>query len=127
MEHAMTTTRPLTVGDVAGLVRAKNAGPFWLTLDIFCDTDAAYEMVAGGDAISPESIGARYNASPDDVRIFRIPELRAVKVSLPRPVTQGNVFDRDMHAGQQHVPLLTLPLGAATQLLGFDNLRGSSD
>jgi hypothetical protein len=41
-----------------------------------------------------------------------MPELRVVKVSFPRPVTQGSPFDRDMHAGQQHVPMLGLALGA---------------
>jgi hypothetical protein len=101
-----------TVGDVAVLVRAKNAGPFWLTIDIFCDTDAAYDAIARSDNVTAESIGALYRVSPAGVRIFRIPELRAIKVSFPRPVTQGSPFDRDMHAGQQHVPMLGLPLGA---------------
>jgi hypothetical protein len=103
---------PHTVGDVATLVRAKNAGPFWLTLDVFCDTDAGYERVAQSEAVTPESIGGLYGVPADQVRIFRIPELRVVKVSFPRAVTQGSPFDRDMHAGQQHVPLLGLALGA---------------
>jgi hypothetical protein len=33
-----------------------------------------------------------------------------VKISFPRPTTQGGVEDRDMHAGQQHVPLAELAL-----------------
>jgi hypothetical protein len=105
---------PRTVGDVATLVRSKNAGPFWLTIDIFCATDAAYDAVASGETITAESIGALYRVPVDGVRIFRIPELRAIKVSFPRPVTQGSPLDRDMHAGQQHVPLLGLALVAAT-------------
>jgi hypothetical protein len=28
-----------------------------------------------------------------------------VKVSFPRPIVQGSLRDRDMHAGQHHVPL----------------------
>jgi hypothetical protein len=103
-----------TVGDVASLVRSKNAGPFWLTIDIFCDTYADYDLIAGSENISPQVIGALYGVSPEGVKIFRIPELRVVKVSFPRPVTQGGAFDRDMHAGQQHVPMLGLPLVAAT-------------
>jgi hypothetical protein len=31
-------------------------------------------------------------------------------VSFPRPAPQGGVQDRDMHAGQQHVPLAQLAL-----------------
>jgi hypothetical protein len=102
-----------TVGQVASLVRSKNAGPFWLTIDVFCDTDATYDAIARIGTITPASVAALYRVPVDEVRIFRIPELRVVKVSFPRPVPQGSPFDRDMHAGQQHVPMLALPLAAA--------------
>ena len=52
----MTTPPVRTIGDLASLVRSKNAGPFWLTLDIFCDTDAAYTAVAAPEVITPERI-----------------------------------------------------------------------
>jgi hypothetical protein len=29
-------------------------------------------------------------------------------VSFPRPVVQGSLHDRDMHAGQHHVPLASV-------------------
>jgi hypothetical protein len=99
-----------TVGDLATLVRSKNAGPFWLTLDIFCDTDTAYNRIAAPDVITPQHIADIYDTDPDSVRIFRLPQLRVVKVSFPRPTIQGAVADRDMHAGQQHIPLSLLPL-----------------
>ncbi|MCP5034875.1 MAG: DUF4387 domain-containing protein, partial [Actinomycetia bacterium] len=41
-----------TIGDIAQLVRAKNAGPFWLTLDVFCDTDDSYRLLAAEDVIT---------------------------------------------------------------------------
>jgi hypothetical protein len=107
-EAVMTTT----VGDIAALVRSKNAGPFWLTLDVFCDTDRAYDAVAAPGVITAERIADIYGADPDSVRIFRLPDLRVVKVSLPRPTIQGSIADRDMHAGQQHVPLARLALKA---------------
>jgi hypothetical protein len=40
--------------------------------------------------------------------MFRIPSLNVVKISFPRPVSQGSLRDRDMHAGQHHVPLAML-------------------
>lgn len=101
-----------TIGEVAHLVRSKNAGPFWQTLDVFLDDDAAYEAVAGAAAIDPEVIGATYRVDPATVRIFRLPSIRVVKISFPRRATQGGVADRDMHAGQQHVPLARLRLDA---------------
>jgi hypothetical protein len=39
------------------------------------------------------------------VRLFRLSNIRVIKVSFPRPVVQGGFTDRDMHSGQQHIPL----------------------
>jgi hypothetical protein len=101
---------PRTIGDVADLVRSKNAGPFWLTLDIFCNSDDDYDSIAHPGVITADRIAGLYRVAPDTVRIFRLPALRVIKVSFPRPTVQGGIHDRDMHAGQQHVPLLGLPL-----------------
>src|ERR1700674_5173453 len=104
----MNTIR--TIGDVASLVRSKNAGPFWQTLDIFCDTDDDYREVAAPGAVAVETIARLYHVDASTVRIYRMPTLRAVKISFPRPTAQGGIHDRDLHAGQQHVPLLSLQL-----------------
>ena len=104
----MTTDHARTVGELATLVRSKNAGPFWLTLEIFCNSIAEYNEVAAPDVITPQRIADVYSTDPDSVRIFRLPELRVIKISFPRPTVQGAIADRDMHAGQQHVPLARL-------------------
>lgn len=104
------TGQPTTVGDVADLVRSKNAGPFWQTLDVFLPDDDAYRAVAEAPGLHAEAIGRAYRVDPATIHIFRLPAIRVVKVSFPRPVAQGGVHDRDMHAGQQHVPLALLPL-----------------
>ena len=101
--------RPV-VGDVAELVRSKNAGPFWQTFDIFCADDAAYATLAADDVITPERIGTTYQVDPAVVKVFRLPNIRVIKVSVPRPVSSGSALDRDVHAGQQHVPLMLLPV-----------------
>ena len=99
-----------TVRDVAELVRSKNAGPFWQTLDVFLPDDDAYRLVAESPNLSEDVIARLYRVAAEDVRIFRLPSIRVVKVSFPRPTAQGGVEDRDMHAGQQHVPLAELAL-----------------
>jgi hypothetical protein len=104
----MKTTR--TIGDVASIVRSKNAGPFWQTLDIFCDTDDDYNEVAEAGVLGAETIARLYGVDANTVRVFLMPALRAVKISFPRPTVQGGIHDRDVHAGQQHVPLLALEL-----------------
>ena len=99
-----------SIGDVAELVRSKNAGPFWQTLDVFLPDDEAYRLVAASPNLREDVIARLYRVAVEDVRIFRLPALRAVKISFPRPTAQGGVEDRDMHAGQQHVPLAELAL-----------------
>lgn len=105
---AGATTR--TIGDVAELVRSKNAGPFWQTLDVFCDTDDAYALLADHAVITPRRVAALYRVDAASVRIFRLPNIRVIKVSFPRRVPSGAVGDRDIHAGQQHVLLAGLPV-----------------
>lgn len=106
----MSDTTGDTIGDVAELVRSKNAGPFWQTLDIFLPDDETYERVAGSPSLDEGVIASVYRTPIDTVTIYRLPSIRVVKISFPRPVTQGGVADRDMHAGQQHVPLAQLRL-----------------
>lgn len=99
-----------TIGSVAELVRSKNAGPFWQTLDVFLPDDETYRLVADSPSIGEDVIARLYRVDADEVRIFRLPSIRVVKISFPRPTPQGGVDDRDMHAGQQHVPLAELAL-----------------
>lgn len=99
-----------TIGQVAELVRSKNAGPFWQTLDVFLTDDESYRLVAESPSIDEDVIARLYRVAADDVRIFRLPSIRVVKISFPRPTPQGGVEDRDMHAGQQHVPIAELLL-----------------
>lgn len=102
------TTRPLD--EVADLVRAKNAGPFWLTLDVFLPTDEAFQRVLASDVVDPQVVGPLYGAPAESVRVFPQPALKVVKISFPRPEVQGSFADRDMHSGQQHVLLAALPV-----------------
>lgn len=110
MPQQPTTGGGRTVGELAELVRSKNAGPFWQTLDVFLPDDASYRVVAEAAALDAQAVGRLYQVDPATVSIYRLPSIRVVKISFPRPVAQGGVQDRDMHAGQQHVPLAQLVL-----------------
>ncbi|MFE2941865.1 DUF4387 domain-containing protein [Streptomyces sp. NPDC059255] len=101
-------TEPRTLGGLARYIRSKNAGPFWVTVDIFFDDDTAYDAVAASGVINPDMIAALYGVRPEQVKIFFIADLRAIKVSYPRTTPQGSVGDRDMHAAQQFIPLRTI-------------------
>lgn len=102
--------RPATVADLALEVRSKNAGPFWVTMEVFLRDSAGYAVVADPGFLNAETVARLYAVAAGTVQIFRIPALNVVKISFPRPVVQGGLYDRDIHAGQHHVPLALLPL-----------------
>ncbi|MFD6447355.1 DUF4387 domain-containing protein [Promicromonospora sp. NPDC060204] len=108
---------PVTIADLAHEVRSKNAGPFWVTMELFMRDAAGYRVVADEEFVNEDVVAGLYGVEASTVRIFRIPSLDVVKISFPRPVSQGSLRDRDVHAGQHHVPLalLRVPEGAAAR------------
>lgn len=78
-------------------IRSKNAGPFWLTVDIFCDDAATYQRLCRDARLSHPSIGQLLRTDADRIKTFQIAALNVIKISLPRPVVQGALDDRDMH------------------------------
>lgn len=83
------------VSAIAEKVRSKNAGPFWVTVDIFCGHRDAFERVSKG--LRTETVAGRFGVQTQLVKRFDIESLNVVKVSVPRPSVQGTVSDRDMH------------------------------
>ena len=101
-----------TLGEVATIVRSKNAGPFWVTVDVFAGSDADYRDVCDSPLTDAACIAAVYGVDEGSVEVHRVDALRAVKISFPRPLPQGSLGDTDQHAGQQYVALLDLPVGS---------------
>lgn len=99
---------PETLADLAIEVRSKNAGPFWVTMELFLRDADGYRIAADESFLDEGVIARLYRVDAATVRMFRIPSLNVVKISFPRPVPQGSLRDRDVHAGQHHVPLARL-------------------
>ncbi len=95
---------PVELGRIAR-IRSKNAGPFWMTIDLFC-TEESYGRV---QAIATETYAERLDAP--ELRRFDLPDLHVVKLSLPRPEVQGSLRDRDMHGAAMAQVLTGLPVG----------------
>jgi len=92
--------------DVAQYVRSKAAGPFWVTVDIFCGDAETFERVRKAPSLSGSAVAALYGVSDNAVKVFEVPTLNVVKISFPRREPQGSAHDADSHAGQFFVPLL---------------------
>jgi Domain of unknown function (DUF4387) len=98
------------LGEVCRYVRSKNAGPFWVTIDLFFDGPETYNLHADDPAIGRDAIAELYGVDVENVRRFKVPSLNVVKLSFPRRQPQGGVVERDMHSGQQYVPLMQIVL-----------------
>ena len=89
-------------------VRSKNAGPFWVTIDIFCGTEQAFKFISS--QLTNEQVSALMKQPVSQLKRFEIPSLNVIKFSLPRPITQGHFKDRDMHGAQWAVLLQEFPI-----------------
>jgi hypothetical protein len=98
------------LGELARLIRSKNAGPFELTFDIMFDDQVTFQRVKKSNALSREVIGAIYRVPLEDVKFFVVPAALAFKASIPRPRFQGDLLDSDGHGGQQYAPLIDIEI-----------------
>jgi hypothetical protein len=98
------------LAELARLIRSKNAGPFELTFDIMFDEREIYERVKRSGAISRETVAACYGLAPERVKFFYCDHALAIKASIPRPATQGDLLDSDGHGGQQYAPLMAIEI-----------------
>lgn len=99
-----------TIKQVCRHVRSKNAGPFWVTIDLFFDGADNYRRYADSPVLAPALIQRLYGADPRLVRKYPVPKLHMVKISYARTNVQGGEVERDMHCGQQYVRLLNIEL-----------------
>lgn len=99
-----------TVAQVCEHVRSKNAGPFWITIDLFFGSAEAYGRYRDSPTLGPALIAELYAADPALVKRFAVDALRVIKISFARPHPQGWIHESDMHAGQQYVRLLNVPM-----------------
>lgn len=83
------------LGSLVSKVRSKNAGPFWLTVDVFCGDATTFERVRR--SLRDEVVAGLFGVDRQLLKRFDIPSLNVVKFSVPRPVVQGTRSDRDMH------------------------------
>ncbi|XDZ66702.1 DUF4387 family protein [Alphaproteobacteria bacterium LSUCC0684] len=82
--------------ELARKIRSKNAGPFWITVDIFCGDN--FDFIRSRLYVSAICNLLGCNAST--LKHFEITELKVIKISVVRQAPQGSREDRDMHGAQ---------------------------
>nr|WP_205305349.1 DUF4387 domain-containing protein [Parvibaculum indicum] len=91
-------------------IRSKQAGPFWVTMDIWFDSAENFQRYKDSPGLGPEVFEKLFGTDPDLVRKIPVPDFDLVKISYPRANPQGGMVERDMHSGQQYVRLLDVEL-----------------
>jgi Domain of unknown function (DUF4387) len=99
------------IGEVCRHVRSKNAGPFWVTIDLFFDGEEKFRRYRDTPALGPELFERLFGTNPALVKRTPVDKLHMIKISYPRPNPQGWMGERDMHAGQQFARLLDVDIG----------------
>jgi len=96
------------VQDIAMEVRSKNAGPFWVTIEIFCKDDTSYQIIKNSPNVTKEKVASLYMVDPEKSKWFYCDSIFVVKFSFPRPKPSGHKYENDMHTGQQYIRLAEL-------------------
>jgi hypothetical protein len=99
-----------TIKDVCRHVRSKNAGPYWVTIDLFFDGPETFAKYSQSPALGPDLLHRLFGADPAQVKRFPVSSLNVLKISYARTAPQGGEVERDMHCGQQFVRLLDVQL-----------------
>jgi len=88
------------------LIRSKDAGPFMLTLDLFFADADVHQTFRNSGALAPAVLAELYRVDPDEVDVYDMDEISAMKISFPRPVPSGEFGDTDITGGQQYAVLV---------------------
>ena len=99
----------MILGDIAKIVRSKNAGPYIVTFDVFFPDSVVFDRVRSAGRFTRAAVAGLFNISQDEILGFEYYAFaNAVKFSLRRPVVSGSIGDSDVYGAQQHAPLLDL-------------------
>lgn len=98
-----------TIDDVASVLRSKNAGPFFFTIDVFLPDKELFDRVA--HFLTPERVAEAYRVPTSEVQgIYRLESALAIKVTIRKQVLADDPGNTDVIASQQHLPLAWIPL-----------------
>ncbi|CAJ2503502.1 Uu.00g108960.m01.CDS01 [Anthostomella pinea] len=105
-----------TIGEVARIVRSKNAGPYEITFDIMFSSPEVFRTVKESGFLCQKTVASALGVPETDIvwSGFFDPAL-AFKATIPRVragrrVPGGSFMENDVHGSQQYLPLMYLKL-----------------
>lgn len=100
----------MKLSEVADVIRSKNAGIHYVTLDVMFRDRGTYETVRDANVITPEVVGEHYDLPTAAVQVYDVPSALAFKATIPREHVAGTLADTDLYGAQQHAPLLDIDI-----------------
>lgn len=103
----------ILLGDLATVIRSKNAGPFQITIDIMFARVEDYQRTLASSTFNEAELGRRYGITADEVAVIPFARVNAIKITIPRRWGgrgSGSAGDRDVYGAQQHGPIVDLEI-----------------
>ncbi len=101
------------LGELASVIRSKNAGPFQVTIDVMFATAGDYARALNAPGFTTAEIARRYRIAENEVALIPFARVHAIKITIPRrwgSRGSGSAGDRDVYGAQQHGPLVDLEI-----------------
>jgi len=111
VEHTGEPVSRKPLGEMAHVIRSKDAGVNKITFDVFFITPEDYQTALQSGLFSRENMAGLLSVPVADViGTYRADTFYAVKVSLHRCSISGNPGEKDIFGAQQHMRLLMMDI-----------------
>jgi hypothetical protein len=98
------------LGNIASILRSKNAGPLTMTFDVIFAAKKDYERIKNSGVLTADLIAKTYGAKPEHVEIIYYDIVNALKITIPRRHISGALEDGDIYGCQQQMPLYNIAI-----------------
>ncbi|OLO09332.1 acyl-CoA synthetase [Salinicola sp. MH3R3-1] len=98
------------IKDIAQICKSKNAGPFYITIDVLFENPQTYARVKETGVLCAALFSRLYGVEEKDVLFTPYDTASAFKATLPRAIPAGDLGDTDVYGAQQHAPLLDVDI-----------------
>lgn len=100
--------------DITHIIRSKNAGPYELTFDLMFVNEDWFQKVCDAKVLNEELVCSCYKIQPEEIiNIVEFKPANAIKITIKRPMTSGDIGETDVYGAQQHAPFLDLEFDLA--------------
>lgn len=102
-----SSNRGIKLHKIARMIRSKNAGPMWVTVDVIFRSQEAYCRALDSKVFTRESLAEIFGLEKDRIdSVVPFEPGLAIKFNIRRTEPAGSWGDSDMYGTQYYVPLV---------------------